>query len=163
MPVIAALNGPALGGGLELALGCDVRLAVPGAYLAAPAGKLGLVYSAGGLERILAGHARVAPRRSCSSSGGASRPSARTRSASCTELVAPEELEDAALAAAEEVLAQAPRAVRANARALRELRAGRRRRGPCASSPRPAAPGMRSAEFAEGVAAFRGRRTPEWR
>ena len=55
VPVIAALNGPALGGGLELALGCDVRLAVPGAYLAAPAGKLGLVYSPGGLERILGG------------------------------------------------------------------------------------------------------------
>ena len=55
VPVIAALNGPALGGGLELALGCDVRLAVPGAYLAAPAGKLGLVYAPGGLERILGG------------------------------------------------------------------------------------------------------------
>ena len=79
-----------------------------------------------------------------------------------TEIAAPEELEAKALAAAEEVLAQGPQAVQANARALRALRAGADDavRAELAATRRA---GMRSAEFAEGVAAFRGRRAPEWR
>jgi enoyl-CoA hydratase/carnithine racemase len=47
LPVVGALNGPALGGGLELALACDIRIAVPDASLGMPAGRLGLVYSPG--------------------------------------------------------------------------------------------------------------------
>ena len=60
------------------------------------------------------------------------------------------------------MLAQGPQAVQANARALRALRAGADDavRAELAATRRA---GMRSAEFAEGVAAFRGRRTPDWR
>jgi enoyl-CoA hydratase/carnithine racemase len=78
-----------------------------------------------------------------------------------TEVVAPQDLERTVLDAAQEVLAQSPSAVRANARALRELRAGPSGevRAQLADVRRA---GMRSADFAEGVAAFRGRRTPRW-
>jgi enoyl-CoA hydratase/carnithine racemase len=160
VPVIAALNGPALGGGLELALGCDVRLAVPGAYLAAPAGRLGLVYSPGGLERILGGLPGSLPFELFVLGRRVEADRAHALGV-VTEVVAPEELEATALAAAEEVLAQGPEAVQANARALRALRAGADDavRAELAATRRA---GMRSAEFAEGVAAFRGRRAPAW-
>jgi enoyl-CoA hydratase/carnithine racemase len=52
-PVVAALNGHALGGGLELALGCDIRLAAEGATFAAPEIKLGWI-GGGGMSALLA-------------------------------------------------------------------------------------------------------------
>jgi enoyl-CoA hydratase/carnithine racemase len=51
--VIAAIDGVALGGGLELAVSCDLRLAATGSRLAMPARDLGLVYSHTGVRRFL--------------------------------------------------------------------------------------------------------------
>jgi 3-hydroxyacyl-CoA dehydrogenase len=51
-PVIAAIHGAALGGGLELALVCHYRLAVPSATLGLPEVKLGLLPGAGGTQRL---------------------------------------------------------------------------------------------------------------
>lgn len=51
-PVIAAINGVALGGGLETALACRHRVAVPGASLGLPEVKLGLIPGAGGTQRL---------------------------------------------------------------------------------------------------------------
>ncbi|WP_372835574.1 3-hydroxyacyl-CoA dehydrogenase NAD-binding domain-containing protein [Puniceibacterium confluentis] len=50
-PVIAALHGAALGGGLEVALGCHYRLAMPGTKLGLPEVTLGLIPGAGGTQR----------------------------------------------------------------------------------------------------------------
>jgi enoyl-CoA hydratase/carnithine racemase len=52
VPVVAAMHGATLGGGLELACACDVRVAAADARFGIPAGVLGLVYSASGLERV---------------------------------------------------------------------------------------------------------------
>jgi 3-hydroxyacyl-CoA dehydrogenase len=52
VPVIAAIHGMALGGGLELALGCHSRVAWAGAKLGSPEVKLGLVPGAGGTQRL---------------------------------------------------------------------------------------------------------------
>lgn len=51
-PVIAAIHGAALGGGLEMALGCHFRCAVPAARFGLPEVKLGLLPGAGGTQRL---------------------------------------------------------------------------------------------------------------
>ena len=54
-PVIAAIHAVAMGGGLELALGCHYRVAVPGAQIALPEVKLGILPGAGGTQRACRG------------------------------------------------------------------------------------------------------------
>ncbi len=51
-PVVAAINGVCMGGGLELALGCHYRLAAPGVDVALPEVKIGLIPGAGGTQRL---------------------------------------------------------------------------------------------------------------
>ncbi|MDO8700745.1 MAG: 3-hydroxyacyl-CoA dehydrogenase NAD-binding domain-containing protein [Deltaproteobacteria bacterium] len=51
-PVVAALHGAALGGGFELALGCDARVASPGTVVGLPEVTLGIIPGAGGTQRL---------------------------------------------------------------------------------------------------------------
>jgi enoyl-CoA hydratase/carnithine racemase len=51
-PVVAAVHSVAMGGGLELALGCHYRIAAPGTTIALPEVKLGLIPGAGGTQRL---------------------------------------------------------------------------------------------------------------
>jgi len=60
-PVVAAIHGLALGGGLELALCCDLRVAAPNAELALPETSIGIVPGGGGTQRLprIVGEARA--------------------------------------------------------------------------------------------------------
>ncbi len=51
-PVIAAINGPAIGAGMQLAVACDIRVAALGARLAIPGGRLGIHLSARNIWRL---------------------------------------------------------------------------------------------------------------
>ncbi|MDP6375977.1 MAG: enoyl-CoA hydratase/isomerase family protein [Pseudomonadales bacterium] len=51
-PTIAAINGICMGGGLEVALGCDLRIATPNSGFATPEGKLGIIPGGGATARL---------------------------------------------------------------------------------------------------------------
>ena len=51
-PIVAAIHSVAMGGGLELALGCHYRVTAPGAQIALPEVKIGLIPGAGGTQRL---------------------------------------------------------------------------------------------------------------
>jgi 3-hydroxyacyl-CoA dehydrogenase len=51
-PIVAAIHSVAMGGGLELALGCHYRVTAPGAAIALPEVKIGLIPGAGGTQRL---------------------------------------------------------------------------------------------------------------
>ncbi len=53
-PVLAAVNGPAIGAGLQLAVACDLRIAVFGATFSIPAGRLGVFLSPPNVQRLAA-------------------------------------------------------------------------------------------------------------
>jgi enoyl-CoA hydratase/carnithine racemase len=52
VPTIAAVNGHAIGGGLELALACTIRIAAAEAKLGVPEARLGIIPATGGLARL---------------------------------------------------------------------------------------------------------------
>jgi enoyl-CoA hydratase/carnithine racemase len=144
VPIVAALNGMAFGGGCELAATCDLRIAHPGCKLAMPPAKLGIVYAARGLARFsaLCGESRA---RAMFLGARTVEAEEALRWGLCDELVAPEEVLPRALARAWEMAALAPLSVQA-ARAAFEglLRA-------------------RAQLSAEDAAVLEGRRAAAWR
>ena len=110
-PVIAAVNGYALGGGFEIALCCDVLIASSTARFGLPEGLLGLSPGGGGTQRLtraagpfVAADVLASARRLTADEA--------LRAGIVAEVVAPEELLDAALAKAGAIVKGAPLAVR---------------------------------------------------
>lgn len=110
-PVIAAINGVALGGGLELALCCDIRIASDDARFGLPEVKLGVIPAAGGTQRLprLIGAARTKELVFTSDLIDAE---TALRYGIVTQVLPQQELMPAALALAQRIAAQPPLAVR---------------------------------------------------
>ena len=120
VPTVAALTGHTIGGGLELALACDLRIAADGIALGMPPAKLGLVYSHTGLRRFI--DAIGLPRTRELFLVGRNIDAATALSwGMLNDVVAPTQLEEASLSWATEIAANAPLSVRGNKRILREL------------------------------------------
>ena len=162
-PTVAALNGHAIGGGLELALTCDLRVAADGVRMGMPPARLGLVYSHTGLRRFLDTIGLPRTRELFFTAGDVDADTA-LRWGLVNDVVRPEELADRTVELAAGIGALAPLSLRGNKRILRELVA--------AQGPLPAQledelvelreACFRSADFAEGVAAFAEKRAPRW-
>ena len=110
-PVIAAVNGYALGGGFEVALCCDLIVASTKARFGLPEVKLGLLPGGGGSQR-LARAIGVRATKELLMTGRPMRPDEAERRGLLARVVEPEELMGAALELAEEIAARAPLAVR---------------------------------------------------
>jgi len=164
VPTVAALPGHTIGGGLELALACDLRVAADGILLGMPPGKLGLVYSHTGLRRFL--QAIGAPR-TRELFLTARNIDARTalQWGLVNEVVGAGQLEEAAMDLAEDLAANAPLSVRGNKRVIRELLAAD---GDLDADIERELVELRRASFQsedlrEGVRAFRQKRPARWK
>jgi enoyl-CoA hydratase/carnithine racemase len=162
-PSVAALNGHAIGGGLELALSCDLRIASEEARLGMPPARLGLVYSHTGLRKFVDAigvprtkelffTARNVPARTALQWG------------LVNDVVAPDELPERGVAYAARIAGHAPLSLAGNKRTLRELLAAEGELDPEIERElvelREAC--FHSEDFFEGVRAFTEKRPPRW-
>lgn len=110
-PVVAAIHGTALGGGLETALVCHYRIAVPSARLGVPEVKLGLLPGAGGTQRLPRVVGIEAAATMCSL--GEPVTAAKAENIGLVDRIAGEDsLADDAVAYARELISVGPRATR---------------------------------------------------
>ncbi|HZU60000.1 MAG TPA: enoyl-CoA hydratase-related protein, partial [Solirubrobacteraceae bacterium] len=163
-PTVAALNGHAIGGGLELALACDLRMAAEEVSVGMPPAKLGLVYSHTGIRKFIdaIGAART---RELFLVGR--RVDAHTAHAwgLVNYVVSREQLEEESLRLAEEIAANAPIAQRGNKRVIRavvEAEASLDGDTEAALIDLRRA-SLSSEDFREAVSAFAEKRRPVWR
>jgi enoyl-CoA hydratase/carnithine racemase len=162
-PVLAAINGHCLGGGLELAIRCDLRLCAMGAKLGMPPAKLGLIYGHTGLARFIDVVGLARTKELFLTGRNLSAPRAMAIGL-VHDTVLDSKLEVTALELASEVAANAPLSLRGNKHAIETLNSYSRLtpeqerelielRRSC----------FGSEDFREGIRAFAEKRRPEWR
>jgi enoyl-CoA hydratase/carnithine racemase len=162
-PTVAAINGHCLGGALELAITCDLRICAAGAKLGMPPAKLGLVYGHTGLRKFLdtVGLART---KELFLTGRNFDSEAAERIGLVNTVVPADELEQDAVSLAAEIAANAPLSMRGNKRAIEVLNGN-----PILSDPQEASlialreACFSSEDFREGVTAFAEKRKPDWK
>jgi enoyl-CoA hydratase/carnithine racemase len=161
-PVVAEINGHAIGGGLELALTCDIRLAAREAKFGMPPARLGLIYSHTGLAKFIdaCGAANTAELFFLGEAVEARR---AERMGLVNELVDRAELEARVMTLAAAIAANAPLSLEGNKRVIRALRAR-----PLSTQVERELIELRescfaSEDFREGVRAFAEKRKPVWR
>jgi enoyl-CoA hydratase/carnithine racemase len=161
-PTLAALNGHAIGGGLEVALACDLRIAAATIALGMPPAKLGLVYSHTGIRKFIdvIGASRT---RELFLVGR--RIDARTARTWGLVNALAEDVAEEALGWAREIAGNAPLAQRGNKRVIRAVLDAEAELDP--ETERELIELRRacfsSEDFREGVRAFAEKRPPQWK
>jgi enoyl-CoA hydratase/carnithine racemase len=161
-PTVAAINGHCLGGGLELAITCDLRICAGGAQLGMPPAKLGLIYGHTGLRKFIqlvgVGHTKDL------FLTGRNMSAERAREIGLVnDVLSPERLSDGAIGVAAEIAANAPLSMRGNKRAIETLLAN-----PVLSDEQERElvelreSCFASEDFREGIRAFAEKRKPRW-
>jgi enoyl-CoA hydratase/carnithine racemase len=161
-PTIAAINGHCLGGGLELAITCDLRICAAGAKLGMPPAKLGLIYSHTGLRRFL--HVIGLARTKEVFLTGRNYEAIRAAEIGLVnEVVGQDEIDRAALDLAAEVAGNAPLSMKGNKHAIELLT-----ENPVLSEQQQRSlvalreSCFSSSDFREGIRAFAEKRKPQW-
>jgi enoyl-CoA hydratase/carnithine racemase len=162
-PTLAALPGHTIGGGLELALACDLRLAEQGIKLGMPPAKLGLVYSHTGLRRFIDAIGAARTRELFLLGRYVDAPTALAWGL-VNRVVPAERLEPAALEMARELAGNAPLSQTGNKRVIAALLDAR---DGLAEDVEAELIELRRASFAssdmrEGMRAFAEKRPPRW-
>jgi enoyl-CoA hydratase/carnithine racemase len=161
-PVLAAINGHCLGGGLELAITCDLRICAAGAKLGMPPAKLGLIYGHTGLRKFL--DTIGLPRTKELFLTSRNLDAARAEEIGLVhEVVADEELEREAVALAAAVAENAPLAMRGNKHAIDLLNSS----SELTEQQEAGLVALRESCFSsedlrEGIRAFAEKRRPQW-
>jgi enoyl-CoA hydratase/carnithine racemase len=162
-PTLAVLPGHTIGGGLELAVTCDLRIAATGIRLGMPPAKLGLVYSHTGLRRFI--DAIGVPRtRELFLLGSYIDSDTALQWGLVNRLAAPDELEADALALAVELAANAPLSQRGNKRVIAALLQARSTLPEDVEQELIALrrASFESSDLREGMQAFAQKRAPRW-
>jgi enoyl-CoA hydratase/carnithine racemase len=163
-PVVAAINGHAIGGGLELAVTCDLRVAARGVKLGMPPAKIGLIYGHTGLRRFIdvCGVANTNELFYVGRNVDADR---AFDMGLVNQVVDAEDLEETALSIATEIGANSPLSLSGNKRIMRTLRD---HQGSLPDDVERELVDLREScfrteDFREGIEAFGKKRRPEWR
>jgi crotonobetainyl-CoA hydratase len=163
-PVIAAVNGVAMGGGFEIALACDIILAAETASFALPEPKVGLAALAGGLHRL---PRTIGVKRAMGMIlTGRSVPAAEGKALGFVhDVVAADALMDAAKALAATICELSPMSIRASKQVVaRSLDTASLREAYDGQMAHPAVQALwRSEDLREGPLAFAQKRKPDWK
>jgi enoyl-CoA hydratase len=157
IPLLAQIDGNCVGGGLEIAACCDIRICARGSSFGVPIGKLGFPLAPDELQAVRRVVDEATLRELLLEARLYSAEQALSRGL-VHAVAEPAELAGEAQARAERIAALAPLAARANKRSLRQLTAG----GPDAEQRHAHFGYAASADHREGVAAFLARRAPHF-
>jgi enoyl-CoA hydratase/carnithine racemase len=163
-PVVAAINGHAIGGGLELAVTCDLRIAARGVKLGMPPAKISLIYSHTGLRRFIE-VCGVANTNELFLLGRNVEADRGYDMGLVNQVVDPEALDETALGVAAEIAANAPLSLEGNKRVIRALR---EHGWPLPEELERELVDLRescfaSEDFREGISSFAEKRPPRWK
>jgi enoyl-CoA hydratase len=158
VPVIAAINGWAVGGGLELTLCCDIRIAAGDAQFVCAAVNVGLIASAYRLPRLIG----VGPAKHMLLTGSPFDAATVERFGLVTDVVPAEKLREASLLLADRIATRAPLSVEATKRvAGKAIDLDRDEAARALAKEFQTL--IKSADHAEALAAFREKRPPQFR
>ncbi|MCE8009065.1 enoyl-CoA hydratase-related protein [Aestuariivita sp.] len=160
-PIIAAVNGFAMGGGFETALSCDIILASETAKFALPEVKVGFFAAASGVQRLSRYVGRLAAQEMMYT--GRTIDASEALAMGCVNAVYPaDQLMTKAMEKAHELCSVSPSAIKATKRVLNDMYARDGMRDSIAYSREVIADLSKTEDFKEGVNAFVEKRAPNW-